>query len=87
MAQVVEVETGQADLRAGLDPDRLAEVRAAQLAALRPDEDEAPLPRLSEPLEVPSDLGSDLFWERDGALTGLRLWCVGPQAAFIRLRK
>jgi hypothetical protein len=41
-------------LFAGLDPDRLVEVRAAQLAALRSDEHEPALPRLSEPLEVRS---------------------------------
>lgn len=56
MAQVVEVEIEQTDLFAGLDPDRFVEIRAAQLAALRSDEDDPPLPRLSEPLEVPSDL-------------------------------
>jgi hypothetical protein len=62
----VEVETGQADLFASLDPDRLVEIRAAQLAALRSDKDEPPLPRLSEPLEVPSDLGDlEDDWQRD----------------------
>ena len=69
----------------GLTPERLVEVRAAQLAALRADEDEPPLPRLGEPFEVPSDLRGDLGGERDGALPGLRLWLIRPQPAVIGL--
>src|SRR5262249_47707976 len=68
-------------------PDRLVEVRATRLAALRSDEDEPSLPRLSEPLEVPSDLGGDLGGERNDAPTRLRLRPVGPQGAPVRLWK
>jgi hypothetical protein len=87
MPQVVKVETRQADLFADLAPDRLVEVRAAQLAALRPDEDEPPIPRLGEPFEVPPDLRRDLGGERDGALSGLRLWRIRPEAALVELSK
>jgi hypothetical protein len=58
-AQVVEVQAGQADLLADLAPDRLVEVGTAQLAALRPDEDESALPWFGEPFEMPPDLRSD----------------------------
>ena len=63
----------------------MAEVLAAKVAALRPDEDEAPLPRFGEPVQVPPDLRGDLGGERDGALTGARLWRVRTQPALVEL--
>ena len=57
------------------------------MAALGPDEDDAPLPRFSEPFEVPSDFRGDLGGKRDGALARLRLRRVGLQAALVELRE
>ena len=63
----------------------MVEVRAAELAALRADEDEASLPWFGEPLQVPADLRGDLGWERHRAPTGPRLGRIRSQAALVEL--
>ena len=69
MPQIVEVQTRHASVRARGVPD-LPEVGPAQLAALRADKDQAPLPWLGEPVQVPAQLRHKLGREGDGPTTG-----------------
>ena|SRR6516164_8156012 len=66
MPEIVEVHAGRTSFRAGLDPDP-AEVGAPEPRTLGADEDQAPLPRLGEPLQVPADLGHEFGRERNRA--------------------
>lgn len=62
--EIVEVDAGRPGFRAGLDPDP-PEVGAPEPGTFGTDEDQAPLPRLGEPLQVPADLGHELGREGD----------------------
>jgi hypothetical protein len=79
-----QMETRQADRGPGLVPGAV-DVRAAQLAALRPDEDEAARPWFGEPFQVPADLRGDLGRERHDATASSRLGRIWPGAALVEL--
>jgi hypothetical protein len=78
--QVVEVQLWRACLSPGGVPDR-AEVGPAQWGAFRADEDQSPLPRLSEALQMPAQLGHKLIGEGDRAAASSRLRCLRQKAA------
>jgi hypothetical protein len=65
MPEIVEVHTGCTGF-SGLDPDP-PEVGAPEPCTFGADEDQAPLPRLGEPLQVPADLRHELGRERNRA--------------------
>ena len=84
MAEIMKMQVRQVHRHAGAVPDR-PEVRPPQPAALRPDEDIAPLPRLRELFQVPPQLRHQLGGERDGTAPGPGFRRLRPQASLVRL--
>jgi hypothetical protein len=68
LPQIVKMQTRHASLRARSIPER-TEVRPAQLGAVRPDKDQAPVPRLGEPFQMPAQFRHQLGGENVDEVT------------------
>src|SRR5215469_18280976 len=80
----MKVQIRSPGLKPGRIPDR-AEIRPAQRGTLRADEYQTPCSRLSEPLQMPSQLGNQLGWDSHSAATSTRFRRFGTKRTTIQL--
>jgi len=84
MPEIVKMEVRLTSVLARLDPYAV-EVGSPEPCPLRADEDKTTLPRLSEQLQMPPNLGHEVGVKSDAPTTRLRLWRLRSQHTRVEL--